>query len=276
MIATITIDLAPTFSLGPLTLAWHGVTIALGMLVAWLWAERKARSRGLAVEPLTTIALLAMLGALVGSRVFWLIEHGISDPSRWLGTNGFTFDGGLIASTLMIAVYLWRSNVSLGYLDLAAEVFPIGVAIGRIGDVINGEHFGAPSNWLLSVRNANPASLTPRNDIAYHSGGLYEVLLALALAGVAAVLARRLRPYPLALVWSLLGALSIGRFAEFFLRADSPTTGLGLSSAQWTSVALLGVAVAGSWLTWRRLWDTEPSESLVERRGSRPDPQHPG
>lgn len=275
MMATITVNLAPTFSLGPLTLAWHGVTIALGMLVAWLWAERKATSRGLAVEPLTTIALLAMLGALVGSRVFWLVEHGISDPSRWLGTNGFTFDGGLIASTLMIAVYLWRSSVPLGYLDLAAEVFPIGVAIGRIGDVINGEHYGAPSNWLLSVRNANPASLTPRSDIAYHSGGLYEVLLALALAGIAALLARRLRPYPLALVWLLLGALSIGRFAEFFLRADSPATAVGLSSAQWTSVALLGAAVAGAWLTSRHLWTVAANGSHAESRSSRPGPSSP-
>lgn len=254
--ATITINIAPTFHVGPLELAWHGVTIAIGMLVAWLLAERKARRRGLAVEPLTTMLLLAILGALVGSRVFWLVEHGVADPSRWVATNGFTFDGGLIASTLLIGVYLWRRGIALGYLDLAAEVFPIGVAIGRVGDIINGEHYGAPTTWLLGVRNAHPDSLTPRHDIAYHSGGLYEVLLALLLAVLAATFARRLRAYPLALVWLLLGALSIGRFAEFYLRADSPAAALGLSSAQWTSLALLAVALVGALVSRQLLWKT--------------------
>lgn len=259
-LATITIDVAPTFKLGPLTLAWHGVTIAIGLLVAWMLAERKARRRGLGLEPITTMALLAVLGALVGSRAFWLIEHGVSDPARWVSTNGFTFDGGLIASTLLIAGYLWRSGAGLSYLDLAAEVFPIGVAIGRIGDIINGEHYGRPTTWLLGVRNANPESLTPRHDIAYHSGGLYEVLLALLLAVLAAVMARRLRPYPLALLWLLLGALSVGRFAEFFLRADSPALALGLSSAQWTSLALLTLALTGAAISHQRLWTSSAAK----------------
>lgn len=50
--------------------------------------------------------MVANLGAVIGIRVFWLAEHGISNPSRWVGTNGFTFDGVLIASTLPIGVYL--------------------------------------------------------------------------------------------------------------------------------------------------------------------------
>ncbi len=57
---------------------------------------------------------------------------------------------------------------------------------------------------------------------------------------------------PLALMWLMLALLAIGRFFEFFARSDSADLALGLETAQWTSLALLGVAAAGAWLTLRR------------------------
>ena len=54
---------------------------------------------------------------------------------------------------------------------------------------------------------------------------------------------------PLALMWLMLALLAIGRFFEFFLRSDSADLALGLETAQWTSLLLLCIAVAGAWLT---------------------------
>src|SRR6266540_2913366 len=105
-LSTITIGIDPTIEIGPLTLAWHGITIALG-----------------------------------------------------------------------IRFYVWRKRLSVEYLDAVAFGLPLGIAIGRIGDVINGEHYGPATNFFLGVRNTHPDALTPNPDLAYHSGGLYEVLI---------------------------------------------------------------------------------------------------
>jgi phosphatidylglycerol---prolipoprotein diacylglyceryl transferase len=141
--------------------------------------------------------------------------------------------------------------LSLSYLDAIAAGLPLGLAIGRIGDVINGEHYGPPSNFFLAVRNNHPEALTPNPDLAYHSGGLYEVLIGAIVFVVIWPLRKRLQPRPLALMWLMLALLALGRFAEFFLRSDSDDLALGLETAQWTSLLLLTVAAAGAWLTLR-------------------------
>ena len=60
-------------------------------------------------------------------------------------------------------------------------------------------------------------------------------------------LRHRLRPG--ALTWLVVALFSFGRFIEFFARSDSPDLALGLSNAQWTSLGMLLVALAGWWLT---------------------------
>lgn len=82
-------------------------------------------------------------------------------------------------------------------------------------------------------------------------GGLYEVLLGLAIFAVAWLLRSRLRR-PTTLTWTVLALLAAGRFLEFFFRSDSDELALGLVTAQWTSVGLLIVAVIGMVLTTRR------------------------
>jgi prolipoprotein diacylglyceryltransferase len=98
------------------------------------------------------------------------------------------------------------------------------------------------------VRNTHPDALTPSQELAYHSGGLYEVLLGAAVFAIAWPLRRRLER-PLASTWLVVALLAIGRFFEFFLRSDSEDLALGLEIAQWTSLALVVIAAVGAWLT---------------------------
>ena len=239
----ITIGIDPEISLGPITLAWHGLTIAIGILVGGVVAARVLRQRGLDPEPLYAIGALAALGGLVGGRVFYVIEHG----GPLLGTRGFTFDGGFILAAALIVAYVWRRRLGARYLDATAVGVALGVAVGRIGDVINGEHYGPQSDFLLAVRNSHPDALTPNPDLAYHSGGLYEVMLGAIIFAIVWPLRHRLRPG--SLTWLVVALFSVGRFLEFFARSDSPDLALGLNNAQWTSLALLVVAIAGWWLT---------------------------
>jgi phosphatidylglycerol:prolipoprotein diacylglycerol transferase len=252
LLAVITIGIDPTIEIGPLTLAWHGIMIAVGILAGGLAAARYARERGLEVERLYTIGLILAVSGLVGGRLFYLAEHGeLLDPSEWLGTTGFTFNGGFILAAVATAVYLRAKRLTVGYLDVVAAGFPLGVAVGRIGDVINGEHYGPPSDFFLAVRNTHPDALVPSTEVAYHSGGLYEVLLASAIFALVWPLRHRLRR-PLAMVWVVVALFAVGRFFEFFYRSDSDHLALGLNSAQWTSLALLAAAVVGAAVTARR------------------------
>jgi phosphatidylglycerol:prolipoprotein diacylglycerol transferase len=247
--SVITIGIDPTIEIGPITVAWHGLMIAVGVLVGGLAAAYDARRRGLEPQRLYAIAMIVVGGALVGGRAFYLLEHGrLDDPDAWFGTTGFTFYGGFIAAALGIAYYVRRERLSVAYLDAIAAGLPLGIAVGRIGDVINGEHYGPATDFFLGVRNTHPDALTPSPDLAYHSGGLYEVLIGAVVFAIAWPLRKRLRR-PTALMWLVVALLAVGRFFEFFVRSDSADLWLGLEIAQWTSLALLAVAAAGAWLT---------------------------
>jgi phosphatidylglycerol:prolipoprotein diacylglycerol transferase len=249
--ATITIGIDPTIEIGPITVAWHGLTIAVGIVVGGLAAAYDARRRGIEPERLYPVALILVTGAFVGGRAFYLLEHGrLDDPGAWFASTGFTFYGGFIAAALGIAYYVRRQRLNLSYLDAIAAGLPLGIAIGRIGDVINGEHYGPATDFFLGVRNMHPDALTPSPDVAYHSGGLYEVLIAALVFAIAWPLRKRLKR-PLALMWLVIALFAVGRFFEFFLRSDSADLALGLEIAQWTSLLLLGGAIVGAWLTLR-------------------------
>lgn len=265
MTATITIGIDPTIELGPLTLAWHGLTIAIGIVVGGLVAGRRARRRGLDIEPLQVMAIILVVSALVGSRIFYLAEHGqLLQPSRWLGTHGFTFYGGLIAAALAISAYTVKNRLSVAYLDAIAFGLPLGIAIGRIGDVINGEHYGPETTFFLGVRNSHPEAEVPNHAVAYHSGGLYEVIIGAVVFVIVVGLRHRIRR-PTMMIWVVLGLLAAGRFIEFFARSDSATTLLGLETAQWTSLLLIAFALAGAVVARR----VRVRPSADDRRASR-------
>ena len=251
-LSVITVGIDPTIDLGPLTVAWHGLTMAIGIALGGALAARLARRRGLDPDRVWEIVGIAAIAGLVGGKILYVIEHGDAlDPGKWVSNSGFSFNGGFILAALCIAAFVrWRLRET-AYLDVTALALPLGVAIGRIGDVINGEHYGPQSDWLLAVRNSHPEADVPSNTLAYHSGGLYEVLLAAAIFAIVWPLRDRF-VRPLAAMWTVIGLFGVGRFFEFFYRSDSDDVALGLSSAQWSSLLLAFVAVAGWALTTRR------------------------
>jgi len=276
----ITIGIPPGLHLGPLTLMWHGLTIVLGIVLGGLLARRWVSERGLDPEPITNFMLLAGLGGIVGARLWYVMEHG----GPLLGTRGFTFDGGLLLAAVIIAIYLRRTLLPVVYLDVAAAALPLGVAFGRIGDLINGEHYGPRSDFFLAVRNSNPDASTPNSAFAYQNGGLYEMLLATLIFLVVWPLRHRVRR-PGAMVWLVLGLFAAGRFVEFFVRSDSPALALGLNNTQWASLGLLVLCIAGWALTSRRAAPVDPIRSSGRSLGSGgsadpggrevPHPEHP-
>jgi phosphatidylglycerol:prolipoprotein diacylglycerol transferase len=250
----ITIGIDPYIELGPISVAWHGLMTAVGLVLGGWISLRWARRHQLDHDRVLTLVLLMAVAGIAGARLFYLVVNepeSLLSPGEWLGSQGFAFYGGMIFGTLAVAIYLWRNGLGLRYLDALAFGFPLGLAVGRIGDLINGEHYGSVSDAPWAVRNSHPDADVPSNVLAYHSGGLYEITLGLLVFAAIWPLRDRLRP-PGALFAAVVALYAAGRFVMFFYRDDSPGAALGLVEAQWTSLGLLAV-VAAAILLRRRL-----------------------
>ena len=133
----------------------HGLGIALGfMLGGWLLGRIGIR-RGVSAEHISVMLFWALVGAIVGSRVAYVIAHlsEFDNPLEWLYVwkGGISLLGG-IAGAIVINIPRMRRY---GYrffqvMDPAAVALSMGIAIGRIGDLIIGDHLGKPTSWFLA------------------------------------------------------------------------------------------------------------------------------
>lgn len=259
--AAITVGLPPTFQIGPLDVAWHGLMIALGILAGGWLAFRYGDERGLERDRLQLAIMLLAGAGILGARFYFLVQSDASAlvrPGEWLGRNGYAFYGAIIVGLPAAAVYLWRGARPLQYLDGLAAGFPLGMAVGRIGDLINGEHYGPATTAPWGFHYTDPAAAVPSTQLAYQSGAFYEILLALLILGVLWPLRDRLR-VPGLLLCLTIAVYAAGRFLIFFIIRDTNVVALGLRQAQLTSLALLAASiVAASWLA-RRAADPDRS-----------------
>ena len=244
-LAVITLTTGDRFDLGPVSVPWHGLFTAIGILVAAFFALKYARERELDEDRLMNLLLIIVISGMVGARLFYLVEQepsALLRPGDWLGTTGFSFYGAILVSVPAALIYLRRAEQPLSLLDAAASGFGLGMAIGRIGDLLIGEHLGDPSTLPWATRYTNPEAVAPSTDLAYQPGPLYESLLGLAIFAVIWPLRDRFQK-PGMLLATVVGLYAAGRFFLFFFRNDSDQLVLGLSNAQVTSLVLAVVAL---------------------------------
>ncbi|MGH2708453.1 MAG: prolipoprotein diacylglyceryl transferase, partial [Actinomycetota bacterium] len=251
--------------LGPLTVSPHGLGIALGYFVgAWLMA-RRARRAGFDEDHTWNAAAWGVIGAILGARVAYVVGHldAFGSPLGWLKIweGGISLIGGLLGGMLAVALYLRRHELSFLELgDLGAPGLALGIALGRSGDLIIGDHLGKPtSGWWGWVYKGGelispPPCITPEGQPVYpsldgciqpgmvvHQSALYDAIWSLIIFAILLRLARRARRAGfLFLTWASLYAL--GRIVTDFLRVDK-TWLFGLTGSQITS--LLALAFCG-------------------------------
>jgi len=260
MFLTIVIDLNPNlFHIGPFLVTWHGVFSVLGILGAarlGLWLlEKDGVDTTRSSDGVAWMVVLGLIGARLlyvwenfklfagGSllRIFALNEGGIS---QW---------GGLFGA--MVGAYIWARRAHMSYWKLADASGPaamIGIAVGRIGDVINGEHHGTPTNLPWGVEYVNAATLGEPGKVV-HPEVAYEMVLCLALLAALLPFHQKLRTrLPEGVVGFIyLSLYAAGRFFLSFLRTD-PALFLGLRQAQLASLLMVVIAaVACAFLLWR-------------------------
>lgn len=247
------------YQVGPLTLRWYGVLMATAMgLGLWL-AQREARRRGVAGESLLKASELALLGGLVGARLYYVLfnlDYYSQFPSKifavWEG--GLAIHGGVLGGILVGGGYTWLRRLPLReYLDIAAPSLALGQAIGRWGNFFNEEAFGTPTSlpWKLFISRASRPIEYAQAEY-FHPTFLYESLWDfLVFCLLIGFFRDRLSRAPGALFLTYLGFYSLGRFFTEGLRTDPLMMG-PIRVAQLVSVLGVGLAVIGVPLLLRR------------------------
>lgn len=142
-------------SIGPLAIHWYGVMYVIGFAAAWLLARRRAGAPESSWKPIDVDDLIffAAIGVIAGGRIGWLLFYGmeqvIEDPITiiqiWKG--GMSFHGGLLGVIVAVALFARRRGRKLAdVLDFLAPLPGIGIFAGRIGNFINGELWGKPTD----------------------------------------------------------------------------------------------------------------------------------
>lgn len=248
----ITIDLDPNIlTIGPFTLAWHGVFSAVGIIIGIWLTLRLLRGTKISEDDVYTLALWAVIGGIVGARLFHVIDtwdYYSKNPAQILAINegGLSIYGAIVVGTLAVVIAMLMKRVPVGiFLDAGAPGLVLGQAIGRIGDVINGEHHGFPTDWPIGVRYIHPNTLGEPGKMVHLAVG-YEMVWDLIVLAVLLRLRGRLPRN--GMVFALYIALyGFGRFFISFTRLDA-TVALGLSQAQ--VIALIMMVVSAPVVYW--------------------------
>jgi len=246
----------PDFQLGPLTIRTFGLMVALGIIVGAMIGARYVANRGVDPDEYTNIATRAAIVGLVGARLTWVLSHldQIQSPldviAVWEG--GVQFSGGLLFGALagwLSARNRYTRTQGWALVDGSALGLAVGLAIGRIGCMAVGEHFGGETSFFLGMtyQGGGTVEAEPAIGATIHNTAFYEFLHLAVLVAVMALLLRRAGNRRAPLVPGTIGALmlvwyGIGRFATDFTRVNDATAA-GLTGAQWAAVVmvLLGV-----------------------------------
>ena len=172
-------DPSRSFSIGPLEIHWYGVIIAVGLLMAVLYACGRCKEFGLTEDDLIDGVLCIVPFAVICARLYYVVFQWDSYKNNLLDifkiwNGGLAIYGGVIGAAIGIVVFarVKRNKVRLtAVLDITSLGFLIGQAIGRWGNFMNREAFGAPTDSFLRMGLLN--SMTGQVEY-YHPTFLYE------------------------------------------------------------------------------------------------------
>jgi phosphatidylglycerol:prolipoprotein diacylglycerol transferase len=241
-------------SLGPLAVRWYGLLYVLGFVAFIVLGKRRAAQglgRGIEPKDVDDMLVYAVLGVILGGRLgyvlFYKPGHYLANPFEILQiwTGGMSFHGGFLG--VLVALWLFcrlNKKAWLSTMDFVAPLVPIGLAAGRLGNFINGELPGRPTDlpWGMWFPQVDPVQ-----QIARHPSQLYQFTLeGVLLFVILWIYSSKPRP-----VGAVSGAFLVGygifRFIAEFARQPDDFLGLlefGLSMGQWLSLPMIAAGIA--------------------------------
>ncbi len=168
------------FSMGPLQVRWYGLMYVLGFAASYFLVQQQIRRhdcRDLAphFENLNLVLILSVIvGGRLGYVLFYNLAYYLRHPLEILATweGGMSFHGACL--TVIMSGWFFARRYQINFwrgIDLYIVTIPIGLGLGRLGNFINGELFGRPTDlpWGMIFPGGGP--------IARHPSQLYEMLL---------------------------------------------------------------------------------------------------
>jgi len=242
----------PEINLGPLTLQTFGLMFAFAFLAAGALIAKRLREIGKPVDWAYEIGFSALLGGVVGSRLYFIVQNYDSVKGDLLGNlfggSGLVWYGGAIGGALAVLAWAWyRDFLRLALLDLVAPALALGYAIGRIGCQLSGDgDYGKAWDgpWAMSY----PDGTVP-TDHTVHPTPIYETLA----MGLGAWMLWQLRDHFRVGVLFAIYLVYAGteRFLVEFLRRNSDAV-LGLTGPQLESLAMMLIGVGWLYVVRRR------------------------
>lgn len=238
-------DISPIiFQLGPFALRWYGLMYAVSFFLLITIMRRQAVSGFLPLPErlVERLFILLVVLILVGARIFYVVfyntsliwENPAEVPAIWHG--GLSFHGGFAG--ILTASYIVARQARVPWvsvLDTLGLVGPLGLALGRIGNFINGELFGRVTDmpWGMVFPNGGPM---PR-----HPSQLYEAFLeGVVLAVILWAMKKRVKRHGIIAATFMIGYAVSRTTVEFFREPDAQ---LGFVLGPFTMGQLLSLGV---------------------------------
>ncbi len=272
-------------ALGPLKIHWYGLMYLLAFLSAWLLGRRRIRQGrlpGVDDNAFGDLMFYGMLGVVLGGRLgyilFYDLKTYIADPLQMLKVwqGGMSFHGGLLG--VLVAALWWARKQRLHFMDVVdfvAPLVPLGLGFGRLGNWINGELWGKPTDgsWGVVFPAALPDELRGLssgalqamfdsgvlNAYARHPSQLYQMVWeGIVMFALLWWFSSKSRPrYAVSGMFALLYGLF--RFAVEFVRL--PDAQLGYLAFGWLTMGqLLSLPLIALGLYW--LWKSRRQPTL--------------
>ena len=176
--------------IGPLTIRYYGLMYVLAIAVGFCLLVREARRKMLPLssEDLMDLLLWTVPIAIVGARLYYVAFHWdyygaypVDIVKIWEG--GLAIHGGVLAGVAVVFLFARAKGVSFWALtDASVPSLILGQAIGRIGNLMNGDAFGTPTTlpWGIRFPGDSPAGMAYPGR-ATHPSMIYEMLLNLTI-----------------------------------------------------------------------------------------------
>jgi len=255
----IVIAVDPTIAqLGPFTLRWYSLFFTIAIIGGVWLGLREAGRKGIPPEQAQMLALWAVIGGLIGARLFHVVDRWdlyAADPLSALNVmnGGLAVEGGLATGLLTGLIYAVKARLPIGRLaDSAALGMILGQALGRFACIPNGDAYGAPANLPWAFVYTNPHAFIPAQflGIPTHPYPVYEMLFDFAVLGLLWRLHRDRRLPDGVLFLTYVIVYGVGRFLLTYYRLEKIWF-WGLQEAQ--VIALVAVVCAIPTLLWL-LW----------------------
>lgn len=230
------------FTIGPLTIHSFGFMLALAfLLIAWL-AGREYTRRGFSADDAWASTLAAMVGGVVGAKLYFVIDHWsdtLQDPAGMIFSgSGLTYYGGLLGGAAGVLILIHRRGWPLGVMaDMGAPFIALGYGVGRLGCFLNGDDYGRVTDvpWGMAFPKGSPPTLD-----RVHPTQIYEASISLGYFAFLWAMRKRWEDRPGLLFSVYLVLAGSERFAIEFFRVNVPMA-LGLTLAQWISLGLVAL-----------------------------------